>query len=166
MQTYKTAILFSFLLVTLAGCASHRDDKYTLRFHEQISDVLPESRVRMVDVPSSGQRIAVDPFPQMTEKDVMEARIEMTPGGSAVRLRFDLHGAMKLGELTTRMRGQHVVVFVNERPVACVLVDKRIDNGEFLLEGELTDAEQQQLVDDLNELAGRHRDKGDERYAP
>jgi preprotein translocase subunit SecD len=165
MQTYKTAMFFSFLLLTLTGCAS-RHDQFTLRFHEQVSDVLPESRVHMVDVPSTGQRIAVDPFAQLSEKDVMEAHIEMTPGGSAVWLRFDLHGAMKLGELTTRIRGQHVVVFVNERPVACVLVDKRIDNGEFLLEGDLTDAEQQQLVDDLNKLAGRRRDAGDVQHAP
>lgn len=165
MQTYKTAMLLPFLLLTLSGCASHHDTS-TLRIHEQVSDVLPASRAREVDVPSTGQRIAIDPFPQLSEKDVMEARVEMTPGGSAIRLRFDLHGAMKLSELTIRMRGQYVVIFVNERPVACVLVDKRIDNGEFLLESDLSEAEQEQLVDDLNKVANRRRDTGDTRLAP
>ena len=160
MQTYKPLAVV-FLL--LAACAAPTT---TLRFHEQVSEALPEGRVRTVDVPGSHQRIAVDPFAQLNERDVSEARLEPTPGGQAVRLRFDAHGAHKLGELTTRMRGQFLVVFVNDRPVAAVLVDKRILNGEFLLEADMADDEEQKLVDGLNKLAGRRRDFGDTRFAP
>jgi hypothetical protein len=71
-----------------------------------------------------------------------------------------------LSELTTRLRGRYVVVFVNEKPVAAVLIEQRILNGEFLLEGDLTDDEQRTLVDGLNKYAKRWRDYGDTRQAP
>ena len=71
-----------------------------------------------------------------------------------------------ISELTTRMRGRYLVVFVNERPVAGVLIDQRITNGEFLLEGDLTDDEERALVAGLNKLAGRSRDFGDTHYTP
>lgn len=162
MQFYKPLVA----VVLLSGCAlfESKTPTVTVRFHEQVSDVLPDTHVRTVDVPGTRLQVAVDPFPQLTEKDVAEARLETTPGGQAVRLKFDMHGATKLTELTTRMRGRYLVIFVNDRPVAAVLVDKRIVNGEFLVEGVISDEEQQALVDGLNKFAGRHRDIGDTRY--
>lgn len=122
--------LLAVFMVALAGCAWFRSTPpVTVRFHEQVSEALPASHVRVVDVPSTHQRIAVDPYPQLTEKNIVEAKLEQTPGGPAVRLRFDLHGANTLAEMTTRMRGQYIVVFVDDRPVAAVLVDQRITNG-------------------------------------
>jgi preprotein translocase subunit SecD len=164
MQIYKPLVV---LLALSCGCAWFRSSPaVTVRFHEQVSTALPASRVRMVDVPSTRQRIAVDPFPQLTEKDIVEARLETTPGGPAVRLRFDLHGANTLAELTTRMRGQYVVVLVDDRPVAAVLVDQRVTNGEFLLEADFTEAEAEKLVADLNRYAQRSRSIGDTQYLP
>ncbi len=157
-------ILAGLLIALGIGCASQ--PKVTLRFHEQVSEALPESRVRVVDVPHSDQRVTVDPFAQLTEKDVLEAQLRPTPGGNAVWLRFDLHGANKLNELTTRMRGEYLVVLMNDRPVAAVLVDRRIVTGEFLLEGDMTDDEARELVDGLNHFSGRRRDYGDTRFKP
>jgi hypothetical protein len=154
-------------VVLLAGCAWMRSaPPVTVRFHEQVSETLPASHVRVVDVPSTRQRLAVDPYPQLTEKNIVEAKLEPTPGGPAVRLRFDLHGANTLAEMTTRMRGQYLVVFVNDRPVAAVLVERRITDGEFLLESNFTDAEAQTLVADLNRYARRGRSFGDTQYLP
>ncbi len=159
--------LLAVFMVALAGCAWFRSTPpVTVRFHEQVSEALPASHVRVVDVPSTHQRIAVDPYPQLTEKNIVEAKLEQTPGGPAVRLRFDLHGANTLAEMTTRMRGQYIVVFVDDRPVAAVLVDQRITNGEFLLESDFTDAEAEKLVADLNRYARRGRSFGDTQYLP
>jgi len=151
------------ILVLAGGCAlfKPKPPAVALRFHEQVDAALPESRVRVVDVPGTQQQIAVDPFPQLTEKDISEARLVPVPGGQAVLLLFDLHGANTFAEMTTRLRGRYFVVFVNERPIALVLVDKRIADGKFLLEGDLTEAEERKLVDDLNQVAGKKRDFGD-----
>ena len=162
MQSHKPAhsalALVGLLLV--AGCAS-TSDKMTLRFH-----ALPESHVREIEVPATGQKLAISPFPTLSEKDVLEARLYPTAGGDAVMLRFDLHGSNLLDELTTRARGQYVVVLMNEKPVATVLLQERITNGQFLLEGDLTDEEAKKLVASLNKLAGRKRDYGDTRHEP
>ena len=160
MQTYKPLAVVCFLL---AACAAPTT---TLRFHEQVNDAMPATRLRMVDVPRTGQQVAVDPFAQITERDVYEAHLEPTPGGQAVRIKFDLHGANKLSELTTRMRGRYIVVFVDDQPVAAVLVKKRITNGEFLLETGMTEAETQALVGKLRRITGKNRDFGDTPLAP
>src|SRR6266853_6236604 len=129
MQTHKP---LTVLLLLLSGCAlfKAKPPPVTLRIHEQTDAVLPEGHVRTVSVPGTDQQIAIDPFPQLNEKDIREARLVPTPGGKAVLLLFDLHGANTLSEMTTRMRGRYFVVFVNERPVAVVLVEKRITDGE------------------------------------
>ena len=160
-----TRLLTIGLLGLTTGCAlfSHSPE-VTLRFHEQIEAAMPEKRTRSVDVPGTHQTILVDAFPQLTERDVYDAKLQDTPGGQAVLIHFDLHGANTLTELTTRLR--YVVVFVNEKPIAAVLIEHIIANGEFLLEGDLTDAEERKLVDGLNKYAGRWRDFGDTRHAP
>jgi preprotein translocase subunit SecD len=151
------------LLCLLAGCASHRD-KLALRFHEQADAALPETHFREVAVEATGQKLAINPFPTLSEKDVLEARLYPTAGGDAVLLRFDRHGANVLNEMTTRTRGQYVVVLLNERPVAAVLLDQIISNGQFLLEGDFTEEQAKRLVADLNKLAGRPRDFGEKRH--
>ena len=163
MQIYKLALAS----VVLTGCALfHRTPAVTLRFHEEVSGGLPDEHVRTVDVPHTGLRIAVDPFPQLSEKDIYEAKLEPTPGGQGVRLKFDMHGANKLSEMTTRMRGRYVVVFFNDNPIAALLVEARNQEGTLLLEGDLTEEQEQQLVDGLNKGAARHRDYGDTRFKP
>lgn len=167
MQSRKAVRFLAWVgwAALVAGCASN-EPKVTLRFHEQVSGPLPGQHVRQIDVPATGQQLAISPFPVLSEKDVLEARLYPTAGGNAVQLRFDLHGANLLNELTTRARGQYLVVLLDARPVAAVLLDQIIRNGQFLLEGDFTDAEAQALVDELNRLAGRPRDTGDVRHAP
>jgi preprotein translocase subunit SecD len=67
-------------------------------------------------------------------------------------LRFDIHGAIKFDELTTRSRGQYLVTFLNGRPVAAWLVDQRITNGQFLVEGDFSDEEAKKAVESLNRM--------------
>lgn len=159
--------LIFVVVVATAGCALfNHGPKVTLRFHEQVDTGLPDTKVRNVEIPRSNLKIGVDPFPQLTERDIYEAKLQDTPGGQAVVIQFDAHGANTFSEMTTRMRGRYVVVFMNDKPIAAVLVEKRITNGEFLLEGDLTDDEERNLVDELNKYAKRWRDYGDTRMAP
>ena len=124
----------------------------TLRFHEQVAGNLPVEHVRQVSVSSTRQQLAINPYPTLTERDVLAAKLTPTAGGDAVLLKFDAHGANVLAEMTTRMRGQSVVVFVNERPVAAVLVERANATGELLLTGDLTDEQTKLLVDSLNKV--------------
>ena len=155
-----------FLILAVAvvtGCAT---PTHTLRFHEEVPGNLPASRVRHVLLPQTGQRLAINPYPSISERDVDAAHLKVTNAGTAVWIRFDMHGAVELSEMTTRLRGQSFVVLVDEKPVAAVLVERAIQNGQFLLLGDLTDAAAKELVESLNKLAGRPRDGGDTRLTP
>jgi preprotein translocase subunit SecD len=155
MQTYKALMLFSVSAAILSGCATTKQT--TLRFHEQVSSALPESHVLPVQIPGTGLKLTVNPAPTLSERDVQAAEIYKTAGGAAVLLRFDPHGVFALDEMTTRTRGQYIVIFLNEKPVAAWMVDRRLTNGQFLLEGDFSDEQAQQTVDALNQASKKRK---------
>ena len=138
-----------FCLAWIVGCAS-KPTVQTLRFYEQATGSLPADYARQVTIPITGQQLAINPQPTLTERDVLAAKLTPTPGGDAVLLKFDAHGANLLSEMTTRLRGQSLVVMVNDKPVATLLVDRPNVTGQLLLLGDLTDQQTKALVDSLN----------------
>lgn len=131
------------------GCSTSKP--VTLRFHEQANTALPATRVRFVETGELG-RLPINPFPTLTERDVVRAQIVETMPG-AVMLQFSPHGTLALNELTTRARGQHVVVLVDEEPVMVWRIDRRLTDGQFLLRTDLPADRLRALVDYLNHLA-------------
>lgn len=148
----------------VVGCAS--GPTHTLRFHEQVPENLPASRVRFVTLARNGQRIGINPLPTLTEREVFEARLQPMDGGTGVLIRFDAHGANLLTEMTTRIRGQYLVVYFDKKPVAAMLVNRAVENGQFLLFGDLDEAAARELVAALNQSGGRRREAVDSRMAP
>jgi preprotein translocase subunit SecD len=152
MQTLKTALCFAVLGVLLAGCAlfHKKEELASLRIYEEANGALPAENRQTVIIPRTGLKLSISPFPQITEQEVQSAELFDTAGGKGIFLRFDPHGTILLDELTTRSRGQYVVVLINNRPVSAWLVDQRIINGQFLVEGDFTDEDAKKVVDDLN----------------
>ena len=148
------------MVAFVTGCAS-APPAQTLRFHEQVIGNLPVTHAQMVTVPSTRQQLVINPEPTLTEHDVLAAKLIPTTGGDAVLLQFDAHGANVLAEMTTRLRGQSVVIFVNDRPVATLLVEHANATGQLLLTGDLTDEQTKALVDSLNKTTSRRTDDGD-----
>ena len=158
MQTLKTALGLTLLSLSLTGCALfHKEDTTTLHIHEQVSSALPPENAMSVDIPSVDLKLSVSPFPTLTEKNVLSAELYNTASGTAIFVRFDIHGAIMLDEVTTRNRGQYLVTFLNNRPVAAWLVNQRILNGQFLIEGDFTDEEAKKTVDALNKMGKANR---------
>lgn len=157
MQTFKTVVIAGLCVVLLNGCAT--TDMTTVWFHEQVPENLPESHVRQVQIKQSGARLAVNPFPILTEKNLLGAKQTDLAGNSTILLFFDSHGAFILDEVTTRLQGQYLVVFLNRQPIMAWLVDHRLTDGQFLLETGSTAAEAAGLVKALNEtIKQQHRD--------
>jgi preprotein translocase subunit SecD len=161
MQLLKTMAVCSIALALWTGCtvigalrgSSQAKVDTTVRIYEQSDSALPAETVQTAVIPSTGLRLTINPFPTLTERDVQSAEVYNTAGGKAVFLRFDPHGVIALDEMTTRTRGGYLVVMVNNHPVSAWLVDQRILNGQFLVEGDFTDEEAQKIVDDLNKLS-------------
>jgi len=158
MQTYKT-MLTLVPCVLLAGCALFGDKEptATLRFHEQCGEAIPNKLSREVIVPKTGLSLVVERYPALTERDVQDASVVQTAGGPAILLRLETNGMWRLDEVTTRSRGRYLVIFLNARPVAAWLVEKRLNNGVFLLEGDFTEDEAKKACQSIN----KQREKRD-----
>jgi len=143
----------------MAGCAllGKREPDATLAVYEQADPALPATRVREVDVPRTGLTIPVDPFPILTEKDLDSAAFRWTVSGATILLQFNIHGLMVLQESTTRSRGDHLVIFLNNRPVAAWLNEHPINDGQMLLEGDFGEEEAKQAVAAFNALAKKQK---------
>jgi hypothetical protein len=138
-------------LVLLTGCALFdRSEPVTLRIYEQASEALPDTFIKRVMLPKTDKTIAVRSSPSISEVRIANAVVTQTAGGAAILLRFDPHGIMELNELTTRCRGQYLVIFLNNRPVAAWLVDRVLDKGQLLVEGDFTDEEARKAVESFN----------------
>ncbi len=158
MQTLKMVLCVTLAALTLTGCALFpKREETTVRIHEQVSSALPAENTLTVEIPKANLKLAVAPYATLSEKDVLSAELYDTAGGKAILLRFDIHGTIVLDEATTRNRGQYLVTFINKRPVAAWLVDQRILNGQFLVEGDVTDDEAKQVVDALNKMSKKNR---------
>jgi preprotein translocase subunit SecD len=159
MQTLKTAGYFALAAACLVGCATFgkRPEEVTLRIHEESSSSLPAETFQTVEIPHTDVKLSVSPFPVLTERDVQAAELYDTAGGKAIFLRFDPHGTIVLDEVTTRDRGQYLVIFLNKRPVGSWSVNQRIINGQFLVEGDFTDEEAKKAVEALNKLGEKNR---------
>jgi preprotein translocase subunit SecD len=159
MQTLKIALCFALAATLFAGCAifQKKQDETTMRLYEQADSALPAERLRTIEIPRANLTLTINPFPTLTERDVQSAESYDTAGGKAIFLRFDAHGTVLLDEMTTRTRGQYVAVLINDRPVSIWLVNQRIINGQFLVEGDFTDEEAKKAVDELNKLSKKIR---------
>ncbi len=61
--------------------------------------------------------------------------------------------------MTTRDRGQYLVIFLNNRPIGSWFVDQRILNGQFLVDGDFTDEEAKKTVEALNKLSKKNNSR-------
>ena len=160
MQTLKMALCFALAGTFFAGCALFHEKpaETTVRLYEQADSALPAENHQTVEIPHTDLKLSISPFPTLTERDVQSAELYDTAGGKAIFLRFDAHGTVLLDEMTTRLRGQYVAVLINNHPVSAWLVDQRIINGQFLIEGDFTDEEAKKAVADLNELSKKNKE--------
>jgi SecD-like export protein len=162
MQTLKTALGGTLMATLLVGCAFFQNlhkktDETTLRIYEEVDASLPADNKQIVEIPHTDLRLTINPFPTLTEKDVLTAELYDTAGGKAIFLRFDPNGTILLDEMTTRCRGQHIVIMINNHPIAAWLVNDRVTNGQFLVEGDFTDEQAKKAVDDLNKLSKKNK---------
>jgi len=164
MQTLKTALCLALGGTLLAGCAllppglfqKKPGEEVTVRIYDEASAALPAENRQTVEIPRTGLKLSINLFPTLTEQNVQSAELYDTAGGKGIFLRFDPHGTILLDEMTTRARGQYFVVLINNHPVSAWLVDQRIINGQFLIEGDFTDEDAKKVVDGLNELSKKN----------
>jgi hypothetical protein len=152
-----TGVTLGAFLGAMTGCSSFGKSKESsLRFHEEINPQLGENRVRMVVLPFSNQTVPVSAFASLTERDIESIHVIKTAEGLSLALKFDPHGIIVMDDISVRMRGKMVVVFVDGRPVYAWQVGKRIPDGKVVITPHMTDAEIIKLSESLQRTALRH----------
>jgi len=141
---------------TIAAMGKKPEDEVTLRIYEESNSSLPTETFQTVEIPHTGVKLSIGLFPALTERDVQSAELYDTAGGKAIFLRFDPHGTIMLDEMTTRDRGQYLVIFLNNHPIGTWFVGQRIINGQFLVEGDFTDEAAKKAVEALNKLGQKN----------
>jgi preprotein translocase subunit SecD len=144
---------------TIASMRKKAEEEVRVGIHEEASSLLPAETQRAVEIPHTNVKLTVSLFPALTERDVQSAELYDTAGGKAIFLRFDPHGTIMLDEMTTRDRGQYLVIFLNNHPVGSWFVDQRIINGQFLVEGDFTDEAAKKAVAALNKLSEKNNSR-------
>src|SRR5689334_16013969 len=140
MKLFPRTFLCLATVTGLTGCAWLKppDTHSTLAIYEEVAPNLPASRVRTVEVPSVGLTLTISPFPTITDRDVDNAVVQPSDGSVAILLHFDDNGIFILDQVTTADRDQRLVIFLNNRPVGVWLVNRRITDGYFLVEGDFS----------------------------
>jgi hypothetical protein len=105
-------------------------------------------------------RVSLESQPFLTEGDVDSAALIDLPGGYAIRVQFNGHGAMVLEGATVAHRGRHIGVqsdFGETRWLAAPVITRRISNGEFVFTPDATREESERIVRGLNNLIAKFK---------
>jgi len=125
-----TAVL---AVLALAALGMSERPPATLRVHFQVTEgTLQALPVRLIN---PEEVIYVDPYPEITEKDIQQLHVFQGPDGPGLKITFGMHGRMALETLMNRNKGRYMVVFVNGRPVSVQRVGKIITDGVLGVEG-------------------------------
>ena len=159
--------LYLVLLLALpwVGCALF-DKKKTpekagaIRLHIESPVTLPEKTITVTLLRSSPVVVTVESEPLLTEASLLAAALVETPGGFAVRVKFDETAGWMLEQATARNPGKHLVIFgqwgetkAQGRFLAAPVINRRIGDATVTFTPDASREEAQQMVDGLNNLA-------------
>lgn len=147
------ALLMVAVLATTSGCALFGNKESTFRLHEEVNAQLEISKSRTVRLPETGRVVAVSPYATLSERDIEAVRVIQQNDHLGLLVKLDPHGTAMLDEMTTRMRGLTIVVFVDDQPVTAWVVQHRISNGQLPIKPFMTDAQIMELAESLRRTA-------------
>jgi len=149
-------------MLAAPGCATHKKDKDkhvgALRVHVESP---PGEQSHTINVlRSSPVEVVVADEPILTEQNLISATLLETPGGFAIRVKFDETGTWVLEQNTAAYAGKHMVIFgqwgtkVSEgRWLAAPLITHRIADGMLTFTPDASRDESTNLVAGLNNVA-------------
>ncbi len=106
--------------------------------------------------------VNVEREPFLNEGDVDSASVVDMPGGYAIQVQFNGHGALVLEGATVAHKGQRLVArsdFGESRWLAAPLITRRISNGLFVFTPDATREESERIVRGLNNLVAKIKKK-------
>jgi len=158
-RSFNLYLLAALLAGGLAtGCASKDKDKDklgTLRIHVESRGNLPEHSETVTVLRASPVQVTISGDPILAEGNVLKASLIESPGGFAIKVKFDETGTWALEQNSAANPGRHFVIFGQwdgntGRWLAAPLITGRIASGELVFTPDCTRDEAMKLVAGVN----------------
>lgn len=135
----RSTASFLLLALLLPAAAVAGKPRTTLRVHL-------EANARDGDVFSTklrssvtGKAVVIQKVPTISEQDVVAfAAYPAADGSFGVLFELDDHGKLALDTLSIDRRSTYLYIFVNARPLAELLIDRRVSDGKLYVASGLT----------------------------
>src|SRR6478752_2640798 len=135
----KTITLFTLLAVSaplMVGAKTHS----TLRVHVEANP--NDGSTFSSKVPLFGREVTIEKVPTLSENDVSGLRTYRAADGTYGALfLLNEHGRLALDSLSIDRRGGRLYVFVNNRPITELQIDRRVSDGKIYIPAGLTPAD-------------------------
>jgi hypothetical protein len=142
------------LATALIGCRTPEERKHskeasTLRIFVQAPNDGSARSSTVVIYRDHPIRLNMEREPLLSEADVETAAVVDMPGGYAIQIQFNGHGALILEGATVAHKSQHLGIqsyFGESRWLAAPLITRRISNGELVFTPDATREESERIV--------------------
>jgi hypothetical protein len=148
--------IFALLAVSLGEA---KQPHVTFRLHAEANP--RDGSVFSVQMRSSfsGKTVVLEKIPTISEHDVVAYQIYPAPNGAyGALLQLNEHGRLALDTLSIDRRGTLLYVFLNNRPVTELEIDRRVSDGKIYLASGLTAADIALMKKDWRLIAPRKSD--------
>ena len=165
-RQFNIYLMLVAILGLLCGCSSLMNKPHgptaALRIHiEANRDSVALGTAETVSVLRADPvLVTIAKQPILTEANIIAARLIEAPGGFAIEVRFDETGTWVLEQETAANPGRHLVIFgqwgeklANGRWLAAPVITHRIGNGVLAFTPDMSQAEVEQLITGLNNVA-------------
>lgn len=138
----------AFAAAPLNGQAMQRKPDFVLRVHQETVETdgaafaIPANR-------ASGDRrkTFISRIPLISERDITAVYpFKAADGSNGVALQLRAHGRLALSVASAESLGRYLLIYANGRQLPDVYVDRKVEDGIFVVPGGLTGAEIAKLV--------------------
>ncbi|HSY17669.1 MAG TPA: hypothetical protein VK815_05005 [Candidatus Acidoferrales bacterium] len=172
VRRFNLYLLLALVALPAGGCAWTKKKIETvgaIRIHVE-APVPVAGRTETIRVlRSQPVDVLIDEDPTVTERNIIAATLLETPGGFAVRVKFDETGSWMIEQTSAGNPGKHLAIFaqwgetISEgRWIAAPIITHRIADGVITFTPDATREEAAKLVEGLNHTAKLLNSKADQ----
>jgi preprotein translocase subunit SecD len=155
--------LYLLAAVLLTGCAKDKGDNEklgTLRIHVESRGNLPGGGLKVSVLRAQPVVVTISENSILSEANLLAATLIDSPGGFAIKVKFDENASWILEQNTSANPGRHLAIFGHwgdtkddGRWLAAPIISRRIADGTLVFTPDATREEALELVTGLNAAA-------------
>jgi len=128
------SLRFLLPLFALALMAGANHPKVSIRFHTEANPKSGSSFIVSAKMPDSDQPVTLSKFADIAEDDIVAIYpFPAADGTLGCAFKLDEHGRVSLDSISQQYHGTLLFAFINTRPVAAMMIDRRVSDGILMI---------------------------------